>query len=98
MTFLNILGVTEILCSFTLVLEGKTDREIPESSRLKFLETFSANNFTFSDAKENTSRPLNRVGIVDLLLLRTLLTIRQKYQEQVCNIQVWQLQEPFCND
>ena len=36
MTFLTILGVTEILCSFRLVLEGKTGKEIPESSRLKF--------------------------------------------------------------
>ena len=34
MTFLNFLGVMEILCSFKLVLEGKTGKEIPESSRL----------------------------------------------------------------
>ena len=40
MTFLTILGVTEILCSFRLVLEAKTGKEIPESSRLEFLETF----------------------------------------------------------
>ena len=31
MTFLTMLGVTEILCSFILVLEGKTGKEIPES-------------------------------------------------------------------
>ena len=37
MTFSTILGVTEILCSFRLVLEGKTDKKIPESSRLEFL-------------------------------------------------------------
>ena len=98
MTFLTLLGVTEILCSFTLVLEGKTGREMPESSRLEFLEKFSPNNFAFSDAKDNTSGPLNRGCIADLPLLRTLLAIRQKYREQVCNIQVWQLQEPFCND
>ena len=30
MTFLTILGVTEILCSFRLVLERKTGKEIPE--------------------------------------------------------------------
>ena len=42
MTFLTILGVMEILCSFTLVTEGKTGKEIPESSRLEFLEMFSA--------------------------------------------------------
>ena len=28
MTFLTILGVTEILCSFILVLEGATDKEV----------------------------------------------------------------------
>ena len=38
LTFLNILGVTEISCSFRLVLERKTDIEIPESSRLEFLK------------------------------------------------------------
>ena len=78
MTFLAILGVMEILCSFRLVLEGKTGKEIPESSRLEFLEKFSANNFALSDAEDNTSSPLNRGGIADLPLLRTLLAIRQK--------------------
>ena len=34
----DILGVTEILCSFRLFLERKTGKEIPESSRLEFLE------------------------------------------------------------
>ena len=29
MTFLTTLGVTEILCSFRLVLEGKTVKELP---------------------------------------------------------------------
>ena len=33
LNFLTTLGVTKILCSFRLVLEGKTGREIPESSR-----------------------------------------------------------------
>ena len=44
MNFLTILGVTEILCSFKLVLEEKTGKEIPESSRLEFLEKVLANN------------------------------------------------------
>ena len=78
MTFLTILGVTEILWSFRLVLEGKTGKEIPESSRLEFLEKFSANNFALSDAEDNTSGPLNRGGIVDLPLLRILSAICQK--------------------
>ena len=30
----------EILCSFRLILEGETGKEVPESSRLEFLETF----------------------------------------------------------
>ena len=81
MTFLTILGVTEILCSFKLVLEGKTGKEIPESSRLEFTEKFSANNFALSDAEDNTSDPLNRGGIADLPLLRTLLTIHQNSRE-----------------
>ena len=81
MTFLTILGVAKVLCSFRLVLEVKTDKEIPESSRLEFLEKFLANNFALSDAEDNTSGPLNRGGIADLPLLRTLLAIPQKYQE-----------------
>ena len=78
MTFLTIFRVTEILCSFRLVLEGKTGKEMPESSRLEFLKKFAANNFTLSDAEDNTSRLLNRRGVVDLPLLRTLLATRQK--------------------
>ena len=81
MTFLTILGVMEILCSFILVLEGKTGKEILESSRFEFLEKFLANNFALSDAEDNTSGLLNRGGIADLPLLRTLLAIRQKSQE-----------------
>ena len=50
MTFLTILGVMEILCSFRLVLEGKT-----ESSRFEFLAKFLADNFALSDAENNTS-------------------------------------------
>ena len=80
MTFLTILGVMET-CSFRLVLEEKTDKEIPESSRLEFLEKFLANNFAISDAEDNTSDPLNRGGMVDLPLLRTLLAFCQKSQE-----------------
>ena len=52
--------------------------EIPESSRFGFLEKFLANNFALSDAEGNTSSLLNRGGITDLPLLRTLLAIRQK--------------------
>ena len=78
MTFLIVVGVTEILCSFRLVLERKTVKEVPESSRLEFLAEFVANNFDVSDAKGNASGSLIRGGIVDLPLLRTLLAIHQK--------------------
>ena len=62
MTFLTILGVTEILRNFRLVLKGKTNKEIPEPSRLEFLEKFVANNYG---------------GITDFYLLRALLAIQK---------------------
>ena len=72
---------------FRLVLEGK----IPESSRSQFLEKFSTNNFALSDAEGNTSGPLNRGGIADLPLLRTLLAIRQKSREP----SFWEVMDSF---
>ena len=63
MIFLTILGVTEILI-LRLVLEGKTGKEITESLKL------SSNNFTLSNAEDNTLRPLNRGGIANLSLLK----------------------------
>ena len=78
MTFLTIVGITEILCSFKLVLGGKTGKEIPGSSRLEFLEKFSADNLALSDAEDNATGLLNRGGIADLSLLRTLLAIHEK--------------------
>ena len=71
-TFLTIFRVIEILWSFRLVLKGKTGKETTKSSRLEFLEEFSANNFALSDAEDNKSRSLNRGGIADLTLLRTI--------------------------
>ena len=91
MTFLIIVGVSEILCSFGLVLEGKTGKEIHESSKLEFLEKFRGNNFALSDAEDNTSRSLNRGGIADLPLLRTLLAIRQKSREP----SFWEVMDSF---
>ena len=91
MTFLANLGVTEILCSFRLVLEGKTSKEILKSPRLEFLEKFLANNFALSEAEDNISGPLNRGGIADLPLLRTLLEIRQKSQEP----SFWEVMDSF---
>ena len=92
MTFLTILGVMDILCSFRLVLEGKTGKtEIPESSRFEFLEKVLANNFALSDAEDNTSGPFNRGGIADLPLLRTLLAICQKSREPC----FWEVMDSF---
>ena len=68
--------VTEILCSFRLLLESKTCKEILKLSELEFLEKFLTINFALSDEEDNTSGPLNRGGIADLPLLRTLLAIR----------------------
>ena len=91
MTFSTILEVTEILRSLKLVLERKTGKEILESSRLEFLEKFSANNFALSDAKDNTSLPLNRGGTADLPLLKTLLAICHKSQEP----SFWEVMDSF---
>ena len=77
------MGVGKILYSFRLVLEEKTCKEIPESSRLEFLEKFSANNFALSDAEDNTSRPLSRGGIADLPLLRATLYSNMFYNSLV---------------
>ena len=82
MTFLTILRVTEILCGFRLVLDMKTGKEIPESLRLLQFA---------SDAEENTSGLLNRGGIADLPLLRTLLAILQK--SRVPNF--WEVMDSF---
>ena len=83
LTFLTILGVREIPCRFRLVLEGKTGKEVPESSRLEFLEKFLEKHFALSDAEDRTSGALNRGGIADLSLSRTLLAIHQKSREPI---------------
>ena len=57
----------EILCSFTLVLEEKKGKEMPESSRLEFVENFLANNFVLSGVEDKTSGSLNRRGIAEFL-------------------------------
>ena len=52
-------------------------------------EIFS--NFALSDAEDKTFEPLNRGGIADLPLLRTLLAIRQKSQEP----SFWEVMDSF---
>ena len=50
----NHLGSYIKICSFRLVLEGKTGKEIPELSRLVFLEKFLANNFLLYQMQKTT--------------------------------------------
>ena len=95
MTFLTIMGVNGNIMQFQMgnfqFLEGKTSEEIPQSSRLELLEKTLASNFALSDAKGNTSGPLNRGGMADLPLLRTLLAIRQKSREP----SFWEVMDSF---
>ena len=76
---------------FQISSSPSRSKDIPESSRLKFLEKFSGNNFALSDAEDNTSGSLNRGGIADLPLLRTLLAICQKSQEP----RFWEVMDYF---
>ena len=68
MTFVTILGVMEILCSFRLVLYRKIGKEIHKSLSLELLEKFLANNCALSDAG-HSSGSFNRRRIADLLFL-----------------------------
>ena len=60
------------MMQFQISSRRQTGKQIPQSSRLEFLEKFSGKNFALSDAEDNTSGPLNRGGIADLPFLRTL--------------------------
>ena len=72
-------------------MEAITGNSISTSLRSEFLETFLASNFVLSDAEDNTSELLNSGGIADLLLLRTLLAICQKFQEP----RFWEVKDSF---
>ena len=71
MTFLSFLEVTEILCSFRLFSLGKSGKEIPESSRLEFLEKFLAV-LIYQMREKKIPQLLNRGDIADLPLWQTL--------------------------
>ena len=45
LNFSNLLRVTEKPCTCRLVLEGKADRKVPETSRQEFQGKISANDF-----------------------------------------------------
>ena len=77
-----------ILCKFKLVPEWNASKELPESLRLEFSKKISAKTYALLDAKVINSRSLYR-GVIasgsdDFLFY--------KYK------QVWQIQEPFCNN
>lgn len=60
-----------IVCSHRLVLGRKAHIEVWHG----FSENVGASKFSRSDAENNASGPVNRGGMADLLLLRTLLAI-----------------------
>ena len=57
MTLSTIVGVTEILCSFRLVLEGKTGKEIPESEFRVLRKVISKQSY-FIRCKRQHLRPV----------------------------------------
>ena len=67
---------------FPIRSRRKKGKDIPESSRLEFVEMFSAKHFALPDPEDNTSWPLKRGGLADLPFLRKLLVIRQKCKEE----------------
>ena len=111
MTFLNILVATEILCSFKLLLEEKTSKEMPKSSESKFLEKVSVKSFALSDAEDNTFvkwKTYSRFIFVQNTISNSPEVSRAKFLESnfvlflhifffffFCQMKVWQLQEPF---
>ena len=67
----------KVLFRLKLVLEGKIGEKVPESSRSDLLQKYLVNNLLLSDAEINAFCLLNRGGMADLSLLRTLLEISQ---------------------
>ena len=74
MTFSNVLGVTKILCSFRLVLEAKTGKELPEimaTSRLWFLKAFTKQFYFIRSRRQHLQ--------ADLLLVQMKKVVSMKY-------------------
>ena len=65
---------------FQISFRREKGKEIPKSSRLELLKQFLAKKFPLAEA-EHSTWTMNRRGIADLLLLRTVLTICQKSRE-----------------
>ena len=79
-TFVTILVVIEILCSFRLVLERKIGKGIPKPSRLKFLEKILSNNFALSDAKNNTFQYVEWIRYSRFTFVENTISILPKIQ------------------
>ena len=72
MIFFNHLGSYRNILQFLIRSKKKAGKETSKSSTLEFLERELGNNFASWDAEGNTSALLNRGGISDSALLRTL--------------------------
>ena len=81
MTFSTNLWVTEVLFSFRLVPEGKTGKKLLKSSRLESPKIVYSKQFCFIRCRRQLLRSLNKVGIADFSLMRTLLAIREMSQK-----------------
>ena len=68
----------EILCSFKLVLEGKTGKERPESSRLEFKEKFSANNFVLESREPSFWEVMDSLVLLAYASLAASRTLLQR--------------------
>ena len=72
MIFFNHLGSYRNILQFLIRSKKKAGKETSKSSTLEFLERELGDNFASWDAEGNTSALLNRGGISDSALLRTL--------------------------
>ena len=91
MTFFYRFGSHRNIKQFQISSRREAAKEILESSKLEFLEKFLANNFLLSEAENSTCRWLNRGGIAELPLLRTLFAIHQKFREP----SFWEMMNSF---
>ena len=80
------MGVTEILCNFRLVLDGKTGKKNTYVIKIWVLRKVLANNFALSDAVNYSSS-----GTANLLLFGTLLATQLKSQEP----RLWEVMDSF---
>ena len=92
MTFLSILGLTKILCSFRLVPEGKTGKDIWLEFLERVLRKDFSKQFCFIRCRSWHLWAIEqRKYIAELPLLRTLSTICQKS----CKQSFWEVMDSF---